>query len=100
MQQTTASLSEPMWAMESELTSHLVCYNGHPILKWNLQNISIETDKDGYIKPKKNFGNPRNRIDGGAASLNCYAMLQRNRAEFMELVKTMGRNMKPMETNN
>lgn len=97
VQQTTASLSEPMWAMESELTSHLVCYNGNPILKWNLQNISIETDKDGYIKPKKNFGNPRNRIDGGAASLNCYAMLQRNRAEFMELVKTMGRNLKPVE---
>lgn len=95
--QTTVSLSEPMWAMEAELTAHRVCYNSNPVLKWNLENISVETDKNGYIKPKKNFGNPKNRIDGGAAALNCYAMLQRNRAEFFEAVRIMGQNLKPLE---
>lgn len=95
--QTTVSLSEPMWAMESELTAHNVCYNSNPILKWNLQNMSVETDKNGYIKPKKNFGNPKNRIDGGAAALNCYAMLQRNRAEFTEALRIMGQSLKPLE---
>lgn len=93
--QTTVSLSEPMRAMEAELTTHKVCYNQNPVFRWNLENISVETDKNGYIKPKKNFGNPRNRIDGGAAALNCYAMLQRNRAEFMETVKVMAQSRKP-----
>lgn len=93
--QTTVSLSEPMRAMEAELTMHRVKYNQNPVFKWNLENISVETDKNGYIKPKKNFGNPRNRIDGGAAALNCYAMLQRNRAEFLETVKVMAQNRKP-----
>ena len=93
--QTTVSLSEPMRAMEAELTGHRVCYGGNPVFKWNLENISVETDKNGYIKPKKNFGNPKNRIDGGAAALNCYAMLQRNRAEFIETVRVMAQNRKP-----
>ena len=93
--QTTVSLSEPMRAMEAELTTHRVCYNQNPVFRWNLENISVETDKNGYIKPKKNFGNPRNRIDGGAAALNCYAMLQRNRTEFMETVRIMNKNRMP-----
>lgn len=93
--QTTVSLSEPMRAMEAELTNHRVKYNQNPVFRWNLENISVETDKNGYIKPKKNFGNPRNRIDGGAAALNCYAMLQRNRTEFMETVRIMSKNRMP-----
>ena len=93
--QTTVSLSEPMRAMEAELTTHRICYNGNPVFRWNLENISVETDKNGYIKPKKNFGNPRNRIDGGAAALNAYAMLQRNRTEFMETVRIMSKNRSP-----
>ena len=93
--QTTVSLSEPMRAMEAELTAHRVIYNQNPVFRWNLENISVETDKNGYIKPKKNFGNPRNRIDGGAAALNCYAMLQRNRAEFLETVNVMAQSRKP-----
>ena len=87
--QTTVSLSEPMRSMEAELSNHLVCYNQNPVFRWNLMNISVETDKNGYIKPKKNFGNPSNRIDGGAAALNAYAMLQRNRTEYMETVRIM-----------
>lgn len=94
--QTAISLSEPMRTMEAEMTAHIVCYNQNPVFRWNLENISVETDKNGYIKPKKNFGNPRNRIDGGAAALNCYAMLQRNRADFMEMVQIMGVNLKPL----
>lgn len=93
--QTTVSLSEPMRAMEAELTTHRICYNQNPVFRWNLENISVETDKNGYIKPKKNFGNPRNRIDGGAAALNCFAMLQRNRTEFMETVRIMSKNRMP-----
>lgn len=93
--QTTVSLSEPMRAMEAELTAHRVKYNQNPVFRWNLENISVETDKNGYIKPKKNFGNPRNRIDGGAAALNCYAMLQRNRAEFTETVRVMAQGRRP-----
>ena len=93
--QTPVSLSEPMRAMEAELTAHRVVYNGNPVFRWNLENMSVETDKYGYIKPKKNFGNPKNRIDGGAAALNCYAMLQRNRTEFMETVRIMNKNRLP-----
>ena len=93
--QTPVSLSEPMRAMEAELTAHRVVYNGNPVFRWNLENMSVETDKYGYIKPKKNFGNSKNRIDGGAAALNCYAMLQRNRTEFIETVRIMNKNRLP-----
>jgi len=86
--QTTVSLSEPMRSLEADLTDHNVVHNNHPVLKWNLANVSVETDKNGYIKPKKNFGNAKNRIDGGAALLNAYAMLQRNRSEYLTMVKT------------
>ncbi len=98
--QTTASLSAPMWAMEADLSEHLICYNHHPIFRWCLQNMSVETDKNGYIKPKKNFGNTRNRIDGGAAALNCYAILQQNRAEFTEALRIMGRDLPPLLSVN
>lgn len=87
--QTTVSLSEPMRAMEAELTGHRVIHNSNPIFTWCLGNISVETDKNGYIKPKKNFGNPKNRIDGGAAALNAYAELQRNRTEFYDTLAYM-----------
>lgn len=87
--QTTVSLSEPMRGLEADLTAHNVIHNDNPVLTWCLENISVETDKHGYIKPRKNFGNPKNRIDGGAALLNAYAMLQRNRSEYMELVSMM-----------
>jgi len=87
--QTTISLSEPMRSLEADLSAHAVVHNNNPILIWNLSNMSIETDKNGYIKPKKNFGNPKNRIDGGAALLNAYAMYQRNRSDYMELVKDL-----------
>ena len=90
--QTTVSLSEPMRAMEARLTRHRVCYNQNPVFRWNLGNISVETDKNGYIKPKKNFGNPRNRIDGGAAALNCFATLQRNRTEYIETFRQYSAN--------
>lgn len=91
--QTTISLSEPMRALEADLTAKRVHHNDHPILTWNLGNMSVETDRNGYIKPRKNFGNAKNRIDGGAALLNAYAMYQRNRSEYSELVKfaTVGR---------
>lgn len=87
--QTTISLSEPMRGLEADLTAHNVIHNDNPVLTWCLGNISVETDKHGYIKPRKNFGNPKNRIDGGAALLNAYAMLQRNRSEYMELANMM-----------
>lgn len=87
--QTAVSLSAPMRGLEADLTSHNVVHNNHPILIWNLENTSVETDQYGYIKPRKNFGNPKNRIDGSAALLNTYAMYQRNRVDYLLLIEQL-----------
>lgn len=85
VQQTMKILSDPMKKLGADLTSKLVNYNNNPIDKWCLANTSYIEDKNGNIKPCKTTKRTR-RIDGTAALLDGYVVLQDNMEEYQSLI--------------
>ena len=79
------TLSGPMKNLGADLESNLIIYNSHPIDKWCLSNTAIETDKNLNIQPCKSK-NQRRRIDGTAALLNAYVVLQDKMADYQNLI--------------
>ncbi|MFI8680400.1 terminase large subunit [Bacillus thuringiensis] len=69
------TLSSPMRKLGADLESKIINYSNNPITKWCLSNTAIETDKNLNIQPCKT-SNQRRRIDGTAALLNAYVILQ------------------------
>ena len=62
MRQGKASLSAPSKALEKAILERTIRHDGHPILRWNIQNASIDTDNAGNIQPSK--AKSTERIDG------------------------------------
>lgn len=79
------TLSGPMKNLGADLESNLIIYNNHPIDKWCLSNTAIETDKNNNIQPCKSK-NQRRRVDGTAALLNAYVVLQDKMADYQNLI--------------
>lgn len=82
--QGAKTLSVPMEKLGADLQSKLINYNNNPILKWNMTNVGIQTDRNGNIVPIKNR-NSRQRIDGFASLLDSYVGLQDHYSEMMNL---------------
>lgn len=78
------TLSGPMKKLGADLESKKIVYNNNPITKWCLTNTSIDMDKNGNIQPVKS--NPRRRIDGLAAMLNAYVVLQEKYNEYLSVI--------------
>lgn len=53
--------------------------------KWCLCNTAVDVDKNDNIQPIKT-SKPRRRIDGTAALLDAYVVLQNNINEYMSLI--------------
>jgi phage terminase large subunit-like protein len=51
--QTFAGLSGPTKSLEKNILSRVLRHDGHPVLRWNLSNVAVETDAAGNIKPSK-----------------------------------------------
>lgn len=79
--QGAKTLSLPMQMLGADLQAHRVIYNNNPVLKWCLTNTGVQTDRNGNIVPIKNQS-PRQRIDGTAALLDCYAGLYEHYTEY------------------
>lgn len=79
------TLSGPMSLLGADLESNLVIYNNNPIDKWCLSNTSVDVDKNDNIQPAKGK-QQRKRIDGTAALLNAYVVLQDNKANYMNMI--------------
>lgn len=75
VRQGVYTLSEPMKQLAAEFKAHRVIYNNNPIDKWCLLNTSVKTDINGNIQPVKGT-DQRNRIDGTAALLDGFVVLQ------------------------
>lgn len=75
------TLSAPMKALGRDLESKLIVYNNNPIDKWCLANTAYEEDKNGNIQPHKT-SRPTRRIDGTAALLDAYVVLQDKQDEY------------------
>lgn len=79
------TLSGPMKKLAADLESKLIVYNNNPIDKWCLSNTAIEVDKNLNIQPCKTK-NQRRRIDGTAALLNAYVVLQDKMADYQNMI--------------
>ena len=79
------SLSEPMKQLEADLKNDKVIYNNNPILKWNLANTQAKVDVDGNIQPSK-LNSRYKRIDGSVALIIAYAVLNRYRLEYENML--------------
>ncbi len=69
------TLSDPMKRLRNDLDSKLIVYSNNPVDKWCLANTAYEEDKNGNIQPHKT-SKPTRRIDGTAALLDAYTILQ------------------------
>lgn len=70
-----ASMSSPSKEFESLIISKKYHHNGHPILRWNVDNATCERDAAGNIKPSK--AKSTEKIDGVVStimSLGCAAL--------------------------
>jgi phage terminase large subunit-like protein len=79
------TLSQPMKNLGADLESNLIVYNNNPVDKWCLCNTAVDIDKNDNIQPIKT-SKPRRRIDGTAALLDAYVVLQNNINEYMSLI--------------
>lgn len=79
------TLSQPMKRLGADLENHLIVYNNNPVDKWCLCNTAVDVDKNDNIQPIKT-SKPRRRIDGTAALLDAYVVLQNNYSEYMSLI--------------
>lgn len=79
------TLSDPMKRLKNDLDSKMIVYNNNPIDKWCLANTSYEEDKNGNIQPHKT-SKPTRRIDGTAALLDAYTVLQDKQEEYETLI--------------
>ncbi|MBG9599979.1 terminase [Bacillus mycoides] len=79
------TLSAPMRKLGADLESKIVNYDNNPITKWCLSNTAIEIDKNLNIQPCKT-SNQRRRIDGTAALLNAYVILQEKRNDYLNMI--------------
>lgn len=79
------TLSDPMKRLKNDLGSKMVVYNNNPVDKWCLANTSYEEDRNGNIQPHKT-SKPTRRIDGTAALLDAYTVLQDKLEEYESLI--------------
>lgn len=78
------TLSSPMKNLGADLKSKLIIYNNNPIDKWCLSNTNTDTDRNGNIQPDKS--KKRLRIDGTAALLNAYVVLEQKKNDYLNMI--------------
>jgi phage terminase large subunit-like protein len=78
MRQGFAALSAPTKSLEKAILSKTLRHDGHPVLRWNISNVSVETDAIGNLKVSKKVSTER--IDGVAALVMAVSRLDANRS--------------------
>jgi phage terminase large subunit-like protein len=79
------TLSGPMKSMGADLEAKKINYNNCPVTKWCLSNTSVDIDKNLNIQPAKQK-NQRKRIDGTAAMLDAYVILQDKMQDYENMI--------------
>lgn len=79
MRQGYASMSAPTKDLLRLILSRGVSHGGHPVLRWMADNLTVDSDAAGNVKPNK--AKSRARIDGVVAAI--MALDRLNRAERM-----------------
>jgi len=79
------TLSAPMKSLGADLDKKMVVYNNNPIDKWCLCNTAVDIDKNDNIQPIKT-GRATKRIDGTAALLDAYVVLQDKMNDYLTMI--------------
>jgi phage terminase large subunit-like protein len=66
--QTFGALSGPTKSLETAILSRALRHDGHPVLRWNLSNVTVEQDAMGNLKLSKKVSTEK--IDGASALVN------------------------------
>lgn len=61
------SMNAPTQDLMRLALSKRIAHGGHPVLRWNMDNVYIRTDPAGNIKPDKQKSTER--IDGAVATI-------------------------------
>jgi phage terminase large subunit-like protein len=83
--QGAKTFSSPMKRFEADLEAKMINYDNSPILKWNLSNAAIETDRNDNIALVKTSKSKR-RIDGVASLLDAFIVYENNYEEYINLI--------------
>ncbi|MCI1958180.1 MAG: terminase large subunit [Clostridia bacterium] len=86
VEQNYENISTPMKLLEADLKSKFVNYNQNPVDIYCLKNMACSVDKYARIMPKKVLDKAANHIDGGVTMIICYAMLDRYKKEYMDII--------------
>lgn len=84
VRQGTITLSDPMKNLAADFKAKRIIYDNNPIMKWCLINTEVKTDINGNIQPVKGLDS-RKRIDGVAALIDAYKVLQDKRDQYVNL---------------
>ena len=88
MRQGFATLSPPTKSLEKAVLSRTLRHDGHPVLRWNVGNVSVETDPTGNLKPSKKVSTER--IDGVVALIMAIDRMDRNSASGTSVYESRG----------
>ncbi len=83
--QTAKVLSAPMIALGQDIRAKRIIYNNNPVDKWCLFNTSVSESINGTIMPIK-ISKSTQRIDGTAALLDAFVVLDRHGEEYRNLI--------------
>jgi phage terminase large subunit-like protein len=75
MRQGFASLSAPTKSLEQAVLGRRLRHDGQPVLRWNISNVSVESDPAGNVKPSKTASTER--IDGAVALIMAIDLMER-----------------------
>lgn len=79
------TLSSPMKLLGAKLEAKKINYGNNPITRWCLSNTAVDIDKNNNIQPDKG-SNQRRRIDGVAAMLDCFVVMQDKEQDYINLI--------------
>ena len=83
--QGAKTLAGPLRALGADLEAKIINYGNNPITKWCLSNVAVIEDRNANLLPCKT-SNQRRRIDGFAAMLDAYVVLQDHLEEYRSLI--------------
>ena len=84
VRQGPATLSQPMKDLAADFRDHRVLYNNNPVDKWCLFYSEEKPEVNGNIQLVKSL-DPRRRVDGTAALLCAYTVLQDKKEQYKYL---------------
>jgi len=76
MGQGFASMSHPTKELLRLVLAHGLMHGGHPVLRWMADNVTVDIDAAGNVKPNK--GKSREKIDGIVAAVMALDRAVRN----------------------